>query len=136
MLINVRRMSWAMPITMTWLEQPYIPAFVFSTRVTEEDIDALGTLGLQIAENRHVYPIIDFSSVNIMPRNLINTTLRARSLLAFIKHDNVRLFVFVAPDEQTRYMIDTVFRNLPYKIAPTRDYALKLSQEELSLETE
>lgn len=121
-----------MPITMTWIEEPHIPGFVFSTRVTEEDINTLGVLGLQIAEKGVIYPLIDFSAAHIMPRNLMNTALRARALLAFIEHPNIKFFVFVAPDEQTRYMIDTLFRNLPHKIAPSRDHALKIIREDLT----
>lgn len=125
-----------MPVTSTWIEQPHIPGFIFSPRVTDDDIEAWGKLGLALAQQERIYPLVDFSSTQVLPRNLINTALRSRALLAFISHKNIGFFVFVTPDEQLRSMIDTVFRNIPYIITHTRDSALRYLQEQIPPDTE
>ncbi|MEQ8674477.1 MAG: hypothetical protein RLP44_07550 [Aggregatilineales bacterium] len=119
-----------MAVTIKWLKQPDTPAFIFSARVADEDIDAWGKTGLEIAESGVIYPVVDFSAVITMPRNLINTTLRSRALLAFITHPNVRLFVFIAPNEQTHSMIETVFRAVTFKIALNQSAALDFLEGE------
>ena len=120
-----------MAVTIKWIKQPDIPGFIFSARVVDEDIDAWGNMGLEIAESGVTYPLIDFSAISAMPRNLINTALRSRALMAFIIHPNVRLFVFVAPNDQTRSMIEMVFRAVPYKVVLSQQAALDILDAEI-----
>ncbi len=120
-----------MNFTMQWIKEPIIFAFTFSGIVTEHMLNAMGKEGCDLAEAGQVYPIVDLSEVKKMPANLINTVFRSIALLDFIGHQNTRVFIFIQPDKQTRLMIDTVFRNKPYKVVDTLKEAERVLLEEI-----
>ena len=120
-----------MPLERVWEDEPLIIGFRLSGQVTVDDLKQMGKQGLSIAESAPIYVLITFTEVESMPRNLINTALRSNSLVSFINHDNTRGFVFVAPSQATRLMIETVFRSTPYHIVDERERGLALLRDEM-----
>ena len=114
-----------MPINSYYLPSLPILCFDFSGDIVPDDVNVFGSTGLQYADIARVYALVDFSNVESMPRNLVNTVLRSNMLIAFIDHPNTQYFVFVQPDPATRLMVDTVFRNTPHESAATRDEGIQ-----------
>ena len=116
---------------MQWIKQPNIPVFIYRDVVTSDMLNTLGEMGINLADKEPLYPVVDFTDVKAMPRNLMNTVLQSTALMDFLAHKNTRMFVFISPDTTTRLMIDNVFRNLPVKIVDTQAEAKHILLEEI-----
>ncbi len=92
--------------------------------IVTADLEALGKIGQEAVSAGPAYAIIDCTAITSLPRNLVNSALRANSLLALANHPNLRFAIFVQPDAAIRNMVDQIFRNIPYTVMGTVDAAV------------
>lgn len=120
-----------MSINIYWEVPQHILGIAISGHISEIDIDQMGKAGVEAVQGGGVYVIVDFSAATSVPRNLMNAALRSSALLAFARHPNARFFAFVSPNNATRFVIDTVFRSVPYKVMDNYELALDMLGAEI-----
>jgi hypothetical protein len=120
-----------MSLEQVWEDEPTILGFRLYDQVVEADLNQLGKLALEVIDAQPLYFLISFTDVDSMPRNLINAALRSNALVSLINHTHTRWFVFIAPNQPTRLMIETVFRGVSYTIVDSRERGLALLREEI-----
>ncbi|MBC7870539.1 MAG: hypothetical protein H7Y09_06840 [Chitinophagaceae bacterium] len=118
-----------MPVNVAWIEESSIIEFQCQQEITADDINFIGEKGTEAAEHGAIYSLIDFTMVTRLPRNLVNTTLRSTTFLAFANHPNARWLVFVKPNAAVRFMIEIALRNVSIKIVEERDIGVQFLRE-------
>lgn len=119
-----------MPVNVVWSEESTIIEFQCQQEITAEDITLMGEQGKTAAENGTIYSLIDFTMVTVLPRNLVNTTLRSTAFLTFANHPNTRWLVFVRPNPAVRFMIEIALRNASIKIVEDREIGMQFLREQ------
>ena len=119
-----------MPINQYWINEPHIIGFQLSGDITFEDFSQIGQDGLSLVAENNLYVLIDFSDVETLPKNLINTILRSNAFIDFINHNNAIYFAFVRPNQATRFMIDTVFRDVQFMVVDNHQHGIDSLQHQ------
>lgn len=120
-----------MPINQSWVNEPHIIEFQLSGDITFEDFSQIGQDGLSLVTENSLYVLIDFSDVVTLPKNLINTILRTNTFIDFINHNNTMYFAIVRPNQATRFMIDTVFRDIQFAIVDSHQDGIDTLQQQV-----
>jgi len=119
-----------MPVSQFWINEPQLIGFQLSEDITFEDFSRIGQDGLNLVIENDLYALIDFSDVETLPKNLVNTILRANAFIDFINHSNAIYFAIVRPNQATRLMIDTVFRDVQFAICDSYQDGIDTLQQQ------
>lgn len=119
-----------MPFDTSWIDDDifFINGY---DEISASALEEMGEAGLAAVESHRAYIVINATDITGLPRNLVNSALRANALLTFANHPNARFFVFVQPNSSMRAMIDHVFRNTPYKMVSNTEEAIDLLRTQI-----